>query len=186
MNNFKIHTIETAPEKSKGQLENSLKAFGMIPNLHAVMAESPAILEAYTTLHRLFSQETSFNAEELTVIWQSINVENECHYCVPAHTGIAYSMKVDNNIIQALRDEAPLEDQKLEVLRTTTLRIVRNRGILNENELLEFYNAGYTQQQLLEIILGYSQKILSNYTNHVAETPVDNAFKKFSWEKVAQ
>ena len=47
MNPFKVHTIESAPEESKPMLEASVKAFGMKPNLHAVMAESPALLEAY-------------------------------------------------------------------------------------------------------------------------------------------
>lgn len=183
MDNFKIHSIESAPEKSKIQLEESQKAFGMLPNLHAVMAESPAVLEAYKTLHRLFSEETAFNAEELTVVWQTINVENGCHYCVPAHTGIAHSMKVDPAITEALRDEKPLANDKLEALRTATLKVIRNRGILSESDLEAFYNAGYTKQQLLEIFLGYSQKILSNYTNHVANTPVDAPFKSFAWEK---
>ncbi|WP_109831513.1 carboxymuconolactone decarboxylase family protein [Reichenbachiella versicolor] len=183
MDNLKIHTIETAPEKSKSLLENSLKAFGMIPNLHAVMAESPAVLEAYKILHRLFSEETAFNAEELTVIWQTINVENQCHYCVPAHTGIAHSMKVDTKITQALRDKTPLENNKLEILRLTTLKIVRNQGVLSDQELTEFYNVGFTKQHVLEIFLGYSQKILSNYTNHIAQTPVDKVFEKFAWER---
>jgi len=67
----------------------------MIPNLHGVMAESPALLEAYKTIHRLFMEETAFNKEEKTVIWQTINVANECHYCMPAHTAIANMQKVD-------------------------------------------------------------------------------------------
>ena len=45
--------------------------------------------------HRLFQHETSFDKDELTVVWQTINVEHACHYCVPAHTGIAKMMKVD-------------------------------------------------------------------------------------------
>ena len=90
MNSLKIHSIESAPQESKTSLEQSVKAFGMLPNLHGVLAESPATLEAYKTLHGLFSTKTSFNKEELTVVWQTINVEHECHYCVPAHTGIAH------------------------------------------------------------------------------------------------
>ena len=75
---FELHTRETAPADSQPLLDNSLKAFGMIPNLHAIMANSPAMLEAYQILHQLF-QQTSFDAEELTVVWQTINVEHECH-----------------------------------------------------------------------------------------------------------
>ncbi|ALJ05024.1 carboxymuconolactone decarboxylase [Pseudalgibacter alginicilyticus] len=182
MTTLKVHNIETAPEGSKPLLENSEKAFGRIPGLHGVLAGAPKILEAYQTLHSLFV-ESSFNEEELTVVWQTINVEHACHYCVPAHTGIAKMMKVDDKITEALRNETPLEDSKLEALRTMTLSIVRNRGNVSEADLNAFYTAGYAEAQVLEIILGLSQKTISNYVNHIANTPVDSEFKKFEWTK---
>lgn len=182
MTTLKIHSIETAPEASKPLLQNSQKAYGMIPGLHGVLAASPKTLEAYQKLHELF-ENSSFNADELTVVWQTINVEHACHYCVPAHTGIAKMMKVDDAITEALRNETPLDDSKLEALRTITLSIVRNRGHVSKEELENFYGAGYGEQQILEIILGVSQKVISNYTNHIANTPVDAAFQKFAWSK---
>ena len=177
---FTLYTTENAPAASRPLLEESQQAFGMIPNLHAVMAAAPAVLEAYQRLNQLF-QQTSFNAAELTVVWQTINVEHECHYCVPAHTAIAHMMQVDPAISEALREERPMPDEKLQVLHLTTLALVRKRGRLNEDELQRFQAAGYGQQQLLEIILGISQKVMSNYINHLAETPVDDAFKDFIW-----
>ena len=182
MPEFTLHTIESAPEESKALLENSQKTFGMIPNLHAVMAESPQHLEAYQQLHGLF-QASSLNAEELTVVWMTINVEHQCHYCVPAHTGIAHAMKVDNAIIEALRNETPLPVEKLEVLRQTTLAIVRERGVVSDDVLAPFFTHGFTRQNLLDIILGLAQKVMSNYVNHLAATPVDKPFQKFAWEK---
>ena len=157
-------------------LENSLKAFGMIPNLHAVMAESPELLESYQLLHKLF-QQTSFNAEELTVVWQTINMEHECHYCIPAHTGIAKMMKVDEVVIDALINRSQLPTKSLQILHETTLALVRNRGRLTEQQRAVFYEVGYENLQLMEIVLGISQKVMSNYLNHLAETPVDEAFK---------
>ena len=182
MTTLKVHNIETAPEGSKALLEQSLKANGMIPGLHGVLAGAPGILEAYQTIHKLFT-ETSFNKEELTVVWQTINVEHECHYCVPAHTAIANMMKVDQSITESLRNETPLEDAKLEALRTLTLAITRNRGHVSQEELTAFYAVGYGEQQVLEIILGLSQKVISNYTNHIANTAVDAPFQPFAWEK---
>lgn len=175
---FQLYDQQTAPQNSQPLLANSLKAFGMIPNLHAVMAESAPLLEAYQTLHTLF-QQTSFNAEELTVVWQTINVEHDCHYCIPAHTGIAHMMKVDDALIVALRNSTKLPTEKLQALHMTTLALVRNRGQLSQNETSAFFEAGYEQRNLLEIVLGISQKVMSNYVNHFAETPVDEAFKKF-------
>jgi alkylhydroperoxidase family enzyme len=63
------------------------------------------------------------------------------------------------------------------------LKIVRNRGHVTQEDLDTFYAGGYTERQVLEIILGLSQKVISNYTNHIANTPVDSAFQKFAWTK---
>ncbi len=184
MTKLTIHTIESAPEASKSELESSLKTNGMLPNLHGVLASSPQTLEAYQTLHQLFMN-TSFNAEELTVVWQGINVEHGCSYCVPAHTGIAHSMKVDPALTEALRNQEPMPTPKLQALLDMTLTIVRNRGHVSQEDLDQFYAAGYGEQQVLEIILGVSQKVISNYTNRIANTPVDIPFEKFAWEKKA-
>ena len=181
MTTLKIHNIETAPEGSKVFLEQSLKSNGMIPGLHGVLAGAPGLLEAYQTLHKLFAQ-SSFNKEELTVVWQTINVESECHYCVPAHTGIANMMKVDVTVTEALRNRTAMPTEKLQVLHDFTLKVVRNRGHVTQKDLNIFYEAGYGEQQVLEVILGLSQKVISNYTNHIANTPVDAPFQKFAWE----
>jgi len=182
MANFKLHDQDSAPEGSQPLLEKSVKGFGMIPNLHAVMAEAPGLLEGYQRLHQLFT-ETSFDADEQTVVWQSINVEHSCHYCVPAHTGIAKQMKVDDEITEALRNETPLPTAKLEALRDFTLSVVRERGEVGDSAVQQFLDAGYTQRQVLEVVLGVAQKTMSNYVNHLAETPVDSAFEKFEWHK---
>ncbi len=178
MSTFKVHNIESAPVDSKSLLENSLKNFGMIPNLHGVLAEAPGLLEAYQLLHKLF-QSSSFNKDELTVVWQTINIEHGCHYCVPAHAAIADMMKVDAALTEALRNRTAMPTERLQVLHDTTLSMVRNRGHLTDSEVAAFYAVGYEQRQLLEIVLGLSQKVISNYVNHLAKTPVDEGFQKF-------
>ena len=97
MTEFTFHTEDSAPEASKPWLTDSKKSFGMIPGLHAVMAEAPALLEAYKKVGDLFVN-SSYDKDELTVIWQSVNVEHDCHYCVPAHTGVSKSMGVSDDI----------------------------------------------------------------------------------------
>ncbi|MEM9634811.1 MAG: carboxymuconolactone decarboxylase family protein [Pseudomonadota bacterium] len=182
MTEFTIHTEATAPEASKASLAESKASFGMVPNMHAVMAEAPGLLEGYKTLHALFTQ-TSFNAAEQTVVWQTINVENNCTYCVPAHTGIAMHMGVDQAVTDALRNNTPLPDAKLEALRAFTLTVVRDRGHVDELGMQAFFEAGFTRRQALEVVLGYAQKIMSNYTNHLAATPLDPALSSLSWNK---
>lgn len=182
MTEFPRHTKDSAPEAGRPLLQKSEAAFGRIPGLHAVMAEAPGLLESYQVAHAAVA-ESSFDKDEVTVVWQSINVEHACHYCVPAHTGIAMAMGVDPALNDALRDEAPLPTPRLEALRTFTLQIVRQRGEVSEDQLQAFFEAGYTKRQVLEVILAVAQKVMSNYTNHIAQTPVDAVFEKYRWEK---
>ncbi|QXT38160.1 carboxymuconolactone decarboxylase family protein [Gymnodinialimonas ceratoperidinii] len=182
MAEFPIHTVEDAPEAAKPLLETSYKNNGRIPGLHGTMAAAPPLLAAYNFAHQQFMA-TTLTDEEKTVVWQTINVENNCHYCVPAHTGIAKMMKVDDAITEALRDETPLPTAKLEALRSFTLAVIRDRGFVSEAETQAFLDAGYTEVNILEIILGAAQKLMSNYVNHFAGTPVDQVFQKFAWEK---
>ncbi len=183
MADFDIHSIDTAPDASRALLEDSNRAFGRVPGLHGVMAEAPALLDGYKHLHRLFQTATSFDKDELTVVWQTINVEHECHYCVPAHTGIAKMMKVDDAISNALRNETPLPSDRLEALRAFTLKMVRERGHVADADVQAFLDAGFTKRHVLEVVLGIAQKVMSNYTNHLADTPVDKPMQVFAWEK---
>jgi len=182
MTEFTSHTEESAPEASKALLADSRKAYGMMPGLHAIMAEAPGLLEAYKTAHELVVN-SSFDEDEITVLWQTVNVEHACHYCVPAHTGIAKSMGVSDDISDALRNETPLPNARLEALRTFTLSVVRDRGNVDDHAVQAFLDAGFTRRQILEVILGVSQKVMSNYTNHLANTPVDAPFTKFDWQR---
>jgi alkylhydroperoxidase family enzyme len=184
MTAFTLHDENTAPEASKELLIQSRKTNGMLPGLHAVMAEAPGLLEAYNFVHQQFMN-SSFDKDELTVVWQTINVEHACHYCVPAHTAIAKGMKVNDAITDALRNETALPNARLEALRTFTLSVVRGRGNVDASEVQAFIDAGFTQRNILEVVLGLSQKVMSNYTNHLTQTPVDAPFQKFAWTKSA-
>lgn len=180
MTEFTLYNLETASAEAKPLLQNALAAFGMIPNLTATMAESPEALEGYQKLHELF-QQTSLTNVERHVVWLAINVEHNCGYCVPAHTMIAKMQGVDDATIEALRNAAPLADAKLEALRTFTLKVLRTRGTVSDADMEEFFAAGYGRRQLLDILLGLAQKVMSNYMNHMAKTPVDAPFAAFEW-----
>ena len=184
MTQFTIHTKQTAPEASVPLLDKSLKTFGRVPGLHGVLAEAPEALKAYQVLGSLF-QQTSLTTIEQHVVWLAINYENNCGYCVPAHTGLAKMDAVPDDIIEALRNGTPISDLKLEALRTFTAQMVNKRGWVSDEEIQAFLDAGFTQRHILEVIVGLSHKVISNYTNHVAKTPVDRVFRTFAWEKPA-
>lgn len=179
-----VHTLDTAPEASRPLLENSIKAFGRLPSLHGVMAESPGLLEGYQHLHRLAVSATAFTPEERTVVWMTVNVANRCHYCVPAHTGIAKMEKIDEAVVNALRDETPLPE-KLEALRSFTLALRESHGRPGADAIAALEAAGYGERAVLDIILIYAQKVMSNFTNAIFDTPTDAAFARFAWEPAA-
>lgn len=180
-----LHTLQTAPEAAKPLLEDSIKTYGMVPNLYAVMAESPALLEGYFQLHRL-AEASGFSPEERTVIWLTINVANQCHYCVPAHTMIAQGEKIDATIIDALRNETPLPSDRLEALRSFALAVRETHGHPEAAATARFLKAGYDNKAMMDLLVIYAQKVLSNFTNSLFDTPLDAPFQTFAWEPAAK
>ena len=92
-------------------------------------------------------------------------------------------MSVDAEITEALRNQSHLSSTKLGSLRATTLLMVRTRGMFEQAGIDSFYAAGFNKKNLLNIVLALAQKVMSNFTNHVAKTPVDDAFQAYFWIK---
>lgn len=179
---FKIYTIETAPEASKDSLSHAKETFGFIPNLEGILAEAPPVLQAGMTLWNLF-ETTSFTAIEQQTIYLTANYEHDCSYCMAAHSGLAKMIGMACEDIEALRQGQPLKDPKLQALRLFTQQTIEKRGWVSDDEIEAFLGAGYTKQQILEVILGIAVKIIHNYANHIAKTPLDKAFRPYMWSK---
>lgn len=185
MAEYKIHTKESAPEDSVPFLEAAEAKFGFVPNLIGELAESPAAVEAYLTIAGIFAK-SSFTPAEQQVVLLTANFENECHYCMAAHSGAAKRAKLADAAIDALRAGTPIPDTRLEALSAFTRKVVTQRGWVSESDVDTFIAAGFTKAQVLEVITGVALKTISNYTNHVAETPVDAQFAALKWEKPAK
>ena len=179
MINFTVHDRDSAPDASKPLIDKAQEAFGLVPSLHGVMAQSPQLLEAYQVLSNLFNQ-CSLNKEQRHVVWLTVAMNNQCHYCVPAHSQLATLDGLDPDIIQAIRSDQPINDKPLEALRQYTSSVVFNRGKVSVDEITAMINLGFTQQNLLDINLGVAHKVLSNYTNYLAKTPIDEPFLPFT------
>lgn len=185
MTHFKIHTTQSAPTASQALLEDSLHKYGFLPNLHAVLAESPAALQAYLDLTRLFDR-TSLTPAERQIVLIAASVENHCTYCVAAHSMIARQMlKVDSAVVDALRQNQSLPDPKLNALAIFARALVKQRGEVAGKALDDFILAGYSQTHVLDVLLGVTMKTLSNYTNHMIDTPLDKAFQSEAWDEPA-
>ncbi len=179
MNNFPIKTADTAPQ-AKELIDGAEQAFGFLPNLLGIMAQAPALLEGYMSLSSIFDS-SELSATERQIILMVNNRLNGCTYCMSAHTGISKAQGVDDQVIEALRSGSELSDPKLEALRVFAVQINESRGWVEEKDIEAIISAGYTPQTILEVILGTALKVMSNYTNHIANTPLDNAFQGVEW-----
>ncbi len=180
MTTFTTYKIDTAPAASKPFLEGAKKAFGFEANLLGTMAESPALLEGYLTLSGILNK-SDLSETERQIILMTNNRLNGCTYCMAAHTTISQMANVPADVIEALRSGTSIADPKLEALRVFAEVINEKRGWPEESDIEAFLAAGYTKQTVLEVILGTSLKVMSNYTNHIAKTTVDPAFQANVW-----
>jgi AhpD family alkylhydroperoxidase len=181
MTELTVHTIESAPEPSRAILSRTKKSMGFVPNLYGVLAGSPALLEAYTTLGSIFER-SSFNATERQVVLLTVAVGNDCEYCVAGHSSIAGMQHVPEQVVEALRTGIALPDAKLEALRVFTAKVVQERGWVSPDDVQAFLDSGYSRAALLDVLLGVGMKTISTYANHVAETPLDEAFQPHAWK----
>ncbi|WP_426414761.1 carboxymuconolactone decarboxylase family protein [Aestuariirhabdus sp. LZHN29] len=183
---FTYYDVDNAPEKSKPLMEASLKGFGMVPNLHKILAEAPATYEAYNTVFNLFMKQTSLSPIEQQVVFMTANFENNCHYCVPGHTWMMHSAKMPEDVIEALREGTEIPDAKLQALHDYAKALLDTRGHIGDEKLQAFIDAGFTKRQALEVLTGLASKLISNFTNALAHTEPDAAFQKYAWTHPSQ
>ncbi len=179
---FPLHDETTAPKAAQPGLAATRANFGMIPNLERVMASAPPLLQGYSSLWGLFD-ETTLTPIERQVVYMTANYENECDYCVPWHSLLAEKAGMPETEIEALRTGARLSDVKLEALRVFARALIANRGKISQAELSGFLEAGYSEVNALEVVLGLAVKTMSNYTNSIAGTPLDRAVQQLAWHK---
>ena len=178
-------TIETADETSSKILEATKKGMGMIPNMYATMANNTALFDAYSHSYKTFRANAGFTPQEQEIIFLSIAFENDCDYCMAAHSFVADKMsKVPIEVTDAIRNNTEIEDAKYKALSTFSRLMTSKRGNPTPEEIEEFLAAGYTENHILGVIAGIGIKTMSNYFNHVFNTSVDDAFKGRSWSKL--
>lgn len=179
---FEFHSIESADKAVKPDLEAAQKAYGAIPNLYRGFATNPATLKIYLGFNELLQQHGTLTPIEQQVVYLTTSAENGCTYCVGAHSVLADMSKVPAEIVEELRAQTALSDPKLNALRNFTLSVMENRGWVPEADLAEFAQAGYNESNVLEVITIIAQKTISNYFNHMAQTPLDDMFTGRAWE----
>jgi AhpD family alkylhydroperoxidase len=185
MTRFRIHDLETAPAASRLMLDGIVKELGFLPALYAGLSESPTALKVYLDTSKAFAN-TTLSATEQQVVLLAVSVANGCEFCVAAHSFIARNMaRLPSPVVDALRAGGHLPDTKLQALAHFTRRLVAERGWLPDSAVEEFLAAGFNRVQALDVLVGVSLKTLSNYANHLLETPVNPQFASETWQRSA-
>lgn len=166
MTTFTFYTPQNAAEPAKSLLNGIQKGYGFVPNLFAYMAEAPTTIEAYLALNECVSK-TSLTPAQQQVALLAVSVENECDFCTAAHRAMGKMKGANGQTLIALSSRSAVDDPKDGALAKFSQLITKSRGRPEAGEVQAFLDAGFTKQQILEVILIVSIKTLSNYINHL-------------------
>ncbi|MEX2515586.1 MAG: carboxymuconolactone decarboxylase family protein [Gammaproteobacteria bacterium] len=174
--------LEQADEEARQVLEKAKAQVGFIPNMYSAMANAPALLDTYLYGYEHFRKNSEFSAVEQEVVFLIISRENGCNYCMAAHSMLADKQSgVPEEVTDAIRNYQPVADKKLAALVRFTGNMVETRGRPSQKNVEDFLLAGYNERHILDIILAQAVKTISNYSNHVFHTPVDEMFSHRAW-----
>jgi uncharacterized peroxidase-related enzyme len=177
---YPIHTIASAPEKSKPVLEQLQQAFGVIPNLAAAISNSPKLVTAFAAVFKEVHS-SSLTEQEIQIVLLTDAVANSCAYAVAFHTALARKEGVRSEETDAIRARLVPGDRRFAALSTLAKTLIEKRGHMRERELDAFIAAGFTAEQILEVIAIVAASTISNYAGTIANPPLEVQFQQFAW-----
>ena len=180
MTTFPVHTMESAPERSKPPLEQLQSAFGMIPNIAGAMATSPVLINS---LVGLFGNVHggSFTEPQIQTVLLTDAVVNACTWAVAFHTALALKRGIDPADVLAIREGRLPKDGKLAALSALARTMIEKRGRLDDQDVDQFIAAGFGKDHALEVIAIVAASTITNYTGSLTKTPLEAMFQAHAW-----
>jgi AhpD family alkylhydroperoxidase len=179
---YVAHTPDTAPALAADGLRQLHAAVGLVPNLAATMAESPALLNGFLALRRLYAQ-TGFTAGEVQVLALTSAFENACGWCLAFHTAMGLKEGLDREAVDALRRGDAPADPRLAALSRFARSMMRNRGTVDAPAREAFLAAGYSPRQALDVVMSLAFSMMANYAAHVTHPAVDDFLQPHAWTR---
>ena len=182
MTNFPVHTIESAPERSKPGLKQLQAAFGMIPNIAGAIATSPVLINSlvgvFGNVHG-----GSFTEAQVQTVLLTDAVTNASTWAVAFHTALALKEGIDPADVQAIRAGRLPTDSKLAALSALAKTMIEKRGHLKTEDVDRFIAAGFGKDHALEVIAIVAASTITNYTGSITKPPLEAPFQAHVWEK---
>jgi alkylhydroperoxidase family enzyme len=180
MHNFTLHTIESAPEKSKPTLQALEQKFGFLPNVMATMAGNPVLLNGFAGSFGSFHG-GSLDECEKQVLLLTNAVTIKCPWTVAAHSTFALEDGMKASDVKAIREGRLPDDPKYAALSGMTRALIEKRGNVADEEFERFTSAGYSALQIFEVITSIGVSTMAATTTNMAGTPVEERFKAQTW-----
>lgn len=181
---FKMDEASKEPQEVNEVFNWYKENFGFVPNLGKVLSVAPAALRSYWLTQLQLQQYGVLTPEEQNIVQMTIAVENQCNYCTAGHHMIGntfFGSKEED--LQALRAKSKLSTEKFDALKTFTLQVYNHKGRVSDTALDAFLVQGYTKAQAVEVVTNIAVKVLSNFTNQLVLTEIDEPLLAFA-EKV--
>jgi len=150
--------------------DNLKKTIGSVPNLYAVYAHSENALGTYLALS---NAKTSLKPKEKEVVNLVVSQVNGCEYCLAAHTAISKNQGFTDEQILEIRRASVTFDSKLDALAKLAKSITENKGHADEKLLENFYDTGYNEGALIDVVIAVGDKTITNYIYALTEVPID-------------
>lgn len=170
MNNFTIPTRETVAEGNQAIFDNLKGMIGFVPNLYAYYANNETALADYLALQ---NRKSTLRAKEREIINLVVSQVNECDYCQAAHTAVGKMQGFTADEIIEIRKSEISFDPKFDALAKFVKETTIKRGKPSAEATEKLFAAGYTQANLVDIVMVIGDKIISNYLHGITQIAVD-------------
>jgi uncharacterized peroxidase-related enzyme len=167
---FRVPTREEVSASNQGIFDNLKKGLGFVPNLYAYFAKNETALGDYLTLQ---NRKSTLKAKEREVINLVTSQVNGCRYCQSAHTALGKMNGFTDEQIMELRKGSASFDSKLHALAQFTESVVENKGRATEESKEAFFAAGYTEANMIDVVIVVGDKIISNYLHALTGLEID-------------
>ena len=171
MSRIETVTVEQANQE-QSELYTAIQGqLGVVPNFLKVFAHSPAALRAFLGLHTI-AHSGELDPQTRERIALAVAEQNECQYCVSAHTAIGRKAGLSPDEIHANRAGNSLDSKAAEAVKFAQ-SIARNNGEITNGELLAIRNAGYSEAEIVEIITHVGMNLLTNILGKASQVEID-------------
>jgi alkylhydroperoxidase family enzyme len=185
MSSFPTYTIESAPAQSKPVLQELQQTFGMIPNIAAKMAASPVLINGFFPLFERVHA-SSLTEPQIQTLLLTNAVTNASEWPVAFHTALALKAGVGSADVDEIRRGSLPDEPGLAALSGLARTLIEKRGRLAESDQQRFLDAGFSAEQILEVIAVVAASTITNYASSVTEPPLEAQFEAFAWRVPAR